>query len=208
MKAFASSATPNSDLAKLYIGEWALRASNIGAALSTFACALASANGAARVVFSLSRDARIPTRYSGVHPVHESPHKALTISMIIGLICGLAFIPFTDSPSNVYGWLGALATLAVIIAYGMTSLASIIFFWKEDAAKRHYFQVIPVVVGIFLLGFTFKAQILPIPPSPLNYWPYVVLVYMLFGGMILYSQRGLRIAKSAANDSLNDSENE
>ena len=208
MKAFASSATPNSDLAKMYIGDWALQASNIGAVLSTFACALASASGASRVIFSLARDARISTRYSAVHPVHESPHKALTISMILGLISALLFYPFTDSPSNVYGWMGALATLGVIIAYGMTSVASVIFFWKEDIAKHHYFQAIPAIVGLLLLGYTFKAQIVPVPGAPLNYWPYVVLVYMLIGVGILVSQRELKISKTAAYDSLTDSSKE
>ena len=207
LKAFSSSATPNSDLAKLYIGDWAVQASNLGAALSTFACALASASGAARVVFSLARDARIPTRFSAVHPVHESPHKALAVSMVLGLLSGLAFFPFTDSPSNVYGWMGALATLAVIIAYGMTSIAAVIFFWKEDVAKHHYFQAIPSIIGLYLLVYTFKAQILPVPPAPLNYWPYVILVYMLVAVGILFVQRGKKISKAAAYDSLSDLSN-
>ncbi len=44
------------------------------------------------------------------------------------MVLGLAFFPFADKPSDVYGWMGALATLAVIIAYGMTSVAATIFF--------------------------------------------------------------------------------
>lgn len=195
---FAHSATPNTDLAKVFLGEWAAQATNIGAVLSTFACALASAVGASRVVFSLSRDARVSSKFSGVHPRYESPHQALNISMVIGLLGGLAFVPFTDSPSNVYGWMGALATLAVIIAYGMTSIAATLFFWKEDMAKRRYYHLIAPAVALFLLGYTFKAQILPIPPAPLRYWPYLILAFLLAGFGILHVQREKVVSRSAA----------
>ena len=195
--AYAASAAPNTDLAGTYLGSWAAQASNLGAALSTFACALASADGAARVVFSLARDGRLPQRISAIHPRHASPHVALNVSMVLGLLAGLAFFPFTDKPSDVYGWMGALATLAVVIAYGMTSLAATIYFWKQDLAQRRYLYFIPPLVGLPLLAYTFKAQILPLPPAPLRYWPYVIAAFLIVGFAILYAQRD-RVAPTGA----------
>lgn len=200
--AYSSSAAPNTDLAGGYLGNWAAQATNLGAALSTFACALASADGAARVVFSLARDGRLPERLSAVHPRHLSPHKALNVSMVLGLVGGLAFFPFTDKPSDVYGWMGALATLAVIIAYGMTSVAATIFFFKDDLARHRYLNFLPPVLAIPLLVYTFKAQLLPLPPAPLRYWPYAIAVFLIVGVVILYTQRGrstpTRVAYDAA----------
>ena len=161
VKAYGASAAPNTDLATSFVGNWFAMVLNAGAALSTFACALASADGAARVLFSLGRDGRIPSRLAAIHPKHHSPHWALGVSMVIGLLIAAAFVPFTDSPSNVYGWTGALATLAVIIAYGMTSVAAAIYFWKEDLAKRQYYQFVPLLVAVPLLAYTFYSQILP-----------------------------------------------
>ena len=198
--AFAKSATPNTDLAKQFLGEWAAQATNLGAALATFACALASASGASRVVFSLARDERVSKKISGVHPRHASPHQALNACMAIGILGGLAFVPFTDSPSNVYGWMGALATLAVIIAYGMTSVASTVFFWKEDISKKRYYHFIAPVVALLLLAYTFKAQIYPIPPAPLRYWPYLILAFLIIGFGILYTQRGRVISRNVSYD--------
>ncbi len=198
--AYSSSAAPNTDLAGSYLGNWAAQATNLGAALSTFACALASADGAARVVFSLARDGRIPSQLSDVHPRHLSPHKALNVSMVLGLLGGLAFFPFTDKPSDVYGWMGALATLAVIIAYGMTSIAATIFFFRDDLARHRYLNFVPPVLALPLLAYTFKAQLLPLPPAPLRYWPYAIAAFLLFGAAILYLQRGRSTSTEVAYD--------
>jgi amino acid transporter len=196
--AYGSSAAPNTDLATSFVGNWFAMVLNAGAAISTFACALASADGAARVLFSLGRDGRLPTKLGAIHPKHHSPHWALGVSMVLGLLVAGAFVPFTDSPSNVYGWTGALATLAVIIAYGMTSVAAAIYFWKEDIAKRQYYQFVPLLVAVPLLAFTFYSQILPVPPAPLRYWPYVMLVFLGVGAGILWVQRNRVIKRDAA----------
>lgn len=200
VKAYGASAAPNTDLATSFVGSWFAMVLNAGAALSTFACALASADGAARVLFSLGRDGRIPSKLAAIHPQHHSPHWALGVSMVIGLLVAAVFVPFTDSPSNVYGWTGALATVAVIIAYGMTSVAAAMYFWKEDIAKRHYHQFIPLVVAVPLLAYTFYSQIFPVPPAPLRYWPYVMLVFLGIGVGILYVQRKQVVTRDAAWD--------
>ena len=196
--AYGSSAAPNTDLANNFIGSWFAMVLNAGAAISTFACALASADGAARVLFSLGRDERLPSRLAAVHPVHHSPYWALGVAMVIGLLIAAAFAPFTNSPSDVYGWSGALATLAVIIAYGMTSIAAVIYFWKEDIAKRRYYQFVPIVVAVPLLAYTFYSQIIPVPPAPLRYWPYVMLVFLAVGFGILMAQRNRTVKRDAA----------
>ena len=198
VKAYGSSAAPNTDLAQIFIGNWFGMVLNAGAAISTFACALASADGAARVLFSLGRDQRLPLRLAAIHPKHHSPYWALGVSMVIGLLIAAAFVPFTNSPSNVYGWTGALATLAVIIAYGMTSIAAVIYFWKEDLAKRQYYQFLPIVVAVPLLAYTFYSQILPVPPAPLRYWPYVMLAFLAVGFGILVVQRNRVVKRDAA----------
>jgi amino acid transporter len=200
-KAYGASAAPNTDLATKFVGTGFAMALNLGAALSTFACALASADGAARVLFSLGRDRRLPEALSRIHPKHRSPHAALGVAMVIGLAIAVAFAPFTDSPSNVYGWSGALATLAVIIAYGMTSVGSIIYFWHHDITHRAFYNWIPLLVAAPLLGWTFYSQIIPVPPAPLRYWPYVMLAFLLVGFGILYVQRGKVVPRDAAWES-------
>lgn len=188
-KAYAASAAPNTDLAIRFVSSGFATALNVGAALSTFACALASADGAARVIFSLSRDKRLPDRLAAVHPKHRSPHIALAVAMIVGMAISEAFARYTSSPSDVYGWTGALATLAVIIAYGMTSIAATIYFWRQDIQRRAYYNFLPLLVAVPLLGYTFYSQIIPVPPAPLVWWPYVMIGYLIAGAAILVFQR-------------------
>ncbi len=194
--AYASSAAPNTDLGRMYVGHIFEVMLDLGAAMSTFACTLASANGASRVLFSLGRDGRLPSVLSRVHEKHNSPYVAVAASMIIGLAAALAFVGHTSSPSDIYGWLGALATLAVIIAYGMTSIASLIYFWHEDLARKAIYNVLPVIVAVALLSYTFYSQLIPVPPSPLKYWPYVMAAYLLAGVGILIVQRNKEISRT------------
>lgn len=194
-KAYAASPAPNTDLGRVYVGHAFALLLDLGAAMSTFACTLASANGAARVLYSLGRDGRLPEVLNRVHERHNSPYVAVSASMIIGLASALAFIGHTNSPSDIYGWLGALATLAVIVAYGMTSIASLIYFWREDFARKAIYNVVPVIVAVALLTYTFYSQIFPVPPAPLKYWPYVMVVYLLVGAGILVAQRNRSISR-------------
>jgi amino acid transporter len=197
-QAYATAAAPNTELADRFVSSGFATALNLGAALSTFACALASADGAARVVFSLTRDGRLPSLLGAVHPRHHSPYKALAVSMILGMAIAEAFAGYTSSPSDVYGWTGALATLAVIIAYGMTSLGSAIYFWRSDIQRRAYFHFVPLLVALPLLGYTFYSQVIPVPPAPLKWWPYVMVAYLAAGAAILVKQRGRSVAREPA----------
>jgi amino acid transporter len=196
--AYAASAAPNTDLAIRFVSSGFATALNVGAALSTFACALASADGAARVIFSLSRDKRLPDRLAAVHPKHHSPYIALGVAMVVGMAISEAFAGYTSSPSNVYGWTGALATLAVIIAYGMTSIGSTIYFWRQDVRRRAYYNFLPLLVAVPLLGYTFYSQIIPVPPAPLVWWPYVMIGYLLAGAAILAYQRRREVSREPA----------
>jgi amino acid transporter len=196
--AYATAAAPNTELAVRFVSSGFATALNVGAALSTFACALASADGAARVIFSLSRDKRLPDRLAAVHPKHHSPHIALAVAMVVGMAISLAFAGYTSSPANVYGWTGALATLAVIIAYGMTSIGATIYFWRQDIQRRRYYNFLPLLVAVPLLGYTFYSQIIPVPPAPLVWWPYIMIGYLIAGGAILVFQRRSAVSREPA----------
>jgi amino acid transporter len=196
--AYGKSAAPNTDLGIKYIGAGFADILNFAAALSTFACALASADGAARVLFSLGRDGRLPSRLASIHPKHGSPHVAVGVSMVFGLAISLAFYPFGVGPSDVYGFTGALATLAVIIAYGMTSIAAALYFWDADIAGGRYHQLIPPIIAVPVLGYAFYSQIIPVPGPPLDFWPYLILAYVLIGVGILFLQRDKPIARDPA----------
>ena len=55
-----------------------------------------------------------------------------------------------------------------------------------------------MLTAVPLLAFTFYSQILPVPPAPLRYWPYVMLVFLGVGAGILWVQRNRVIKRDAA----------
>jgi amino acid transporter len=176
---FANSAAPMNNLSSRYIGSWMATVLNGGATISTFACALASLNGASHIVFALSRDRFLPPELSSVHHKTQSPRGAVTFSAIIGGILLLIAIPTIQSASGTYGTLSALATFGVIVAYVMVNIASLAKFTKNDirSGKLHY--VVAPVIGILLLAYTFYANIYPVPKPPISYFPYVLVVYLV-----------------------------
>jgi amino acid transporter len=176
---FASSAAPMNDLSSHYIGSWMATVLNGGAVISTFACALASLNGASHMVFALSRDNFLPEKLSSVHPKTQSPRSAVTFAAIVGGILLLISIPTIQSPSAVYGVLSALATFGVIVAYIMVNIASLAKFAKDDVQKGKLHYLIAPVIGIILLAYTFYANIYPVPAAPIRYFPYVLVTYLL-----------------------------
>jgi amino acid transporter len=152
---------------------------NGGAVISTFACALASLNGASHMVFALSRDRFLPPELSTVHEKTQSPRGAVTFSAIVGGILLLVSIPTIQSAAGVYGTLSALATFGVIVAYGMVNIASLAKFTKDDVRSGKLYYVAAPIIGILLLVYTFYANIYPVPQPPISYFPYVLVVYLL-----------------------------
>jgi amino acid transporter len=203
---FANSAAPMNDLSSRYIGSWMATVLNGGAVISTFACALASLNGASHMVFALSRDGFLPSGLSSVHQKTQSPRAAVTFSAIVGGILLMISIPAIKSAAGVYGILSALATFGVIVAYAMVNVASLVRFTKDDVKRGKLHYLAAPVIGIFLLAYTFYANIYPVPQPPISYFPYVLVVYLLLGTAYSVSlrnkstQRSAVIQGSAANE--------
>ncbi|HEY4384143.1 MAG TPA: APC family permease [Ktedonobacteraceae bacterium] len=198
---FAHSAAPMNDLSSRYIGSWMATVLNGGAVISTFACALASLNGTSHMVFALSRDRFLPAELSRVHQKTQSPRAAVTFSAIVGGILLLIAIPTIQSPSGVYGDLSALATFGVIVAYGMVNIASLAKFTKDDVKQGKIYYLAAPVIGLLLLAYTFYANIYPVPLPPINYFPYVLVVYLLLGTTYSISLRNRLMRRSTVSES-------
>jgi amino acid transporter len=197
---FAHSAAPMNDLSSRYIGSWMATVLNGGAVISTFACALASLNGASHMVFALSRDRFLPSELSSVHHKTQSPRAAVTFSAIVGGILLIISVFTIQSASNVYGILSALATFGVIVAYIMVNVASLAKFTKNDVRRGKLHSVVAPVIGIVLLAYTFYANVYPVPQPPISYFPYVLVVYLLLGTAYSVFLRKKLILRSARED--------
>jgi amino acid transporter len=185
IKAFAAAATPVNDLTSRYLGEPFNVAIKFGALISNFAMAVGSASAASRLLLALARDGFLPRPMASINSF-GSPKLATHVVMSINM--GLAVVlPFiVASASDLYGYLGTIATLTVLVAYGMMNLATLTHFARQDLQTGKAYRLAPSVIGLLLSAYVLFANLYPVPAAPFNVFPYVAAAYMLIGGTIMF----------------------
>jgi amino acid transporter len=188
IQALASATTPLSDLTSRYLGQPATMIVNIGCAVSAFAMAVGSAAAASRLVLALARDGFLtptvtPLNRFGSPGIASRFVMALNFALLIALI--LSGCGFYD----VFAYTSTIATLTAVIAYGMMAAATFTRFVQQDLQnKKLYLSVIPVI-GLALMAYTMFVNVYPMPAYPFNILTYVVIAWMVVGGIIATNVR-------------------
>jgi amino acid transporter len=185
---FANAAAPFQDLAPQYGGGVMSGLIQFGALVSTFAMAVGSAAAAARLLVALARDGFLPSGLASVNK-YGSPRVAGNLIMVMNLVLLVSLAAWHDNASDLYGYTGTVATLTVLIAYGMMNIASLILFTTADLKAGRWYMPIPPVVGLLLAAYALFANIYPVPAFPFNYFPYIVIAYMAVGAAVLLASR-------------------
>jgi amino acid transporter len=181
---FAESSSPLSDLAQTYIGRAMAVAIAFGATISAFASALGTANAGSRILYALGRDGFGPKALGSTHARFASPYIAVAVVMTIDFVVNLALI--TQDPGNIFGWLGTIGVLSLLLVYLVTQVAAMSLFKRIGRWRGPRF-VIPVA-AIVLLAYTLLANVYPVPAFPFNLFPYVVLAWLLVGAIVMLTR--------------------
>jgi amino acid transporter len=123
-----------------------------------------------------------------VHPTRRSPYVAASVqagfSVILGLIFG--YLVFGD-PATTYGYFGGLGTLAVLFVYIFINVSVFLYFLRKErenfSVVRH--ALIPLVATAAVL-LPIRGLLYPVPDPPYNLWPYLLLVWVVIGLVILF----------------------
>jgi len=172
-----NSATPLSDLTASVAG-WATIPVFLGAAISAFACALASLNAFSRMLFSLGRYQFVHRSMGFVHDGHKTPHRALALGAVF--IFGVTAFWAGQDETAMVGYYGTLATFGFVFVYMLCSLAAPVLLRREGVAKIG--DYIFGGLGALLMLAVLVGSIFPVPDYPNNLWPYCFIAYMLVGG--------------------------
>lgn len=192
--AFAGSTSPLVDLAKTYLGNTMAVAISLGATVSAFASALGTGLAASRLLFALGRDGFGPAALGKVHPTHASPYVAVATVMSLAIVFDIILVEQTGAA--VFAYAGTVGVLSLLLVYLATQVGAIKLF-RSVGRWRGAQPLIPLI-AIGLLGYALYANVYPIPPSPYNYFPYGVLVWVLAGIVIVVASPKLviRIGKA------------
>ena len=148
-----------------------------GAAISSFACALASLNAFSRMLYSLSRYRFLHHSMGRVHLRHQTPHLALGCGATLNFLLCAAFS--RNAELDTFGWYGTLASYGFIIVYLLCSISAPVYLRKTGELTAS--TVAYGAVGAILMLLALLGSLYPIPAYPLNLLPYVFVIYMSVG---------------------------
>jgi amino acid transporter len=185
MDAFASDANPYYALGhKLWGAAWWLVV--LAITNSAVGAGLACTNAASRVMYTMGRTGTLPGAFGRIHPKHQTPAFAIGVLQICGLVPVL-LVGVLLKPSDIFGFLGTIATLAAILLYAMANLALTAYIRRELPEQfsilRH--AVVPWM-GTFALVPVFFVTVYPVPDWPINITPYLFAVLLLVGIAYMY----------------------
>ena len=202
---FASSSAPLSDLAKSYVGTAMALVIDLGAMVSAFASGVGLFTASSRMLFALGRDGFGPPALGRVHPRFGSPYVALATVLVPGIVLSVILFVGGLSAAAVFGDLGVLGVLALLVVYGATQIAAMRLFSRERLWRPWQF-VIPLV-ALVMLGYTLYANVYPVPAAPVRYFPYIVAAWIVLGVVIAVALPGLsaKVGRSFAEEGVPES---
>ena len=152
---------------------------------STLAVGIACTNAATRVMYTMSQAGTLPSALGKIHPVHKTPYIAVHVEQIFQIVSfGLVGIIFGES--QIFGFLGTITTLAVIVLYIMANIALTAYVRREHPEDFNILRhVIVPLVGTVLLIPVLYVTVYPVPAYPINLTPYVFIALMVIGFVVM-----------------------
>jgi amino acid transporter len=184
VKAFAASSGPLSQLATSYVGRAMAAAIAAGATVSGFAAALGAVTGTARLLYTFGRDRLLPPRLGRTTQSTASPLIAVVTVIVLAAVIDIVLYSMGMSAVSVFGDLGAMGVLALLIVYLATQVGAIRLFSRNRQWRPVQFLV-PGIAAV-LLGYALYGNLYPVPALPAAVFPYIVLAWILIGVVMSY----------------------
>jgi amino acid transporter len=189
MAAFASNANPYYALGHSLwgVGWWFIFIAIVNSAIG---CGLACTNAASRVAYTMGQAGTLPPRFGKIHPVHRTPTFSIAVQQIIGIVA-ILLVGTLLAPDTIFGFLGTITTLAVIILYIMANIALTAYIRREHGGDySHWRHLVLPGIGTLALLPVLWITVYPVPSWPYNITPYIFLAALLVGaGYMLWLER-------------------
>jgi amino acid transporter len=190
-----ANASPLDYIARRYLAGWVGRLTEVGAMLSAFIVCVGCATASTRTVYAMGREGVLPRFFGHTHPRFKTPVNATvavaSAAVVMALISWFGFndgIGAGPALLTYYFW-ATLGTLVVIVVYIMLCLGGITFFRKTAARWNPVSHLLVPLAGAVLFGAALYGSIHPAPPAPLSYTPYVTLVWLALGIVVVLALR-------------------
>jgi amino acid transporter len=151
-----------------------------GAMASFFALALSCMNAGSRVMLAMGRHGIFHSSTSKTHAKHETPHMALLIMAAIMFVVVVACrVIFKLEVLDEFNDAGTMGAFGFVGAYTLVTLAAPFYLKKCGELKTK--DIVWCVAALALLMIPAIGSVYPVPPAPVNYFPYIFLAYLGVG---------------------------
>jgi amino acid transporter len=155
----------------------------LGAMISFFSLSLSCLNAGARILYPMAEHQVFPHQLGRAHPKNGTPHVALTVYVVIMLAIPVVLELFTN-PVTTFGDAGTLAAFGFLLAYFLITIAAPVYLHRRGQLRARH-VVIAVIACLCLLVPT-EGSFYPVPPFPVNIFPYLFAAYIAAGGSWLF----------------------
>jgi amino acid transporter len=187
MAAFAQDAAPFDAIARRFMGNGVALLIDFASIIAGYAGIVAMTNGAARIIYAISREGLFPAWWGRIHPVYRTPTNAIVGLNGISLLAGLG-LGHLWTPIQAIGFFGTLITLAGLLIYGLVSLSCFRYFKVKCPDRWHWLKhgILPGC-SVLAIGIILSATLYPIQSAPNCFAPAVILIWLLLGvGMLRF----------------------
>jgi amino acid transporter len=186
IKHLTADPAPFTTLAKTY-APWLQVLVGLAGISSIFAVTMNTNNSVVRIVFAMGREGLLPQRLGHVHPTRHTPTVAIWFVAIFATVLTFG-VGLIAGPFNTYVYLGSILTLAIIPVYVLTAIACMRHFAGPGRARRSILRhVVLPVLGIAVLAIPLVGQLYPVPAAPLNFFPYLVLLFIVVMAVVAFT---------------------
>lgn len=186
--AFAGASSTLTDMSSTYIGPWFAVLISVIAFLVALASLISSLAAAARLLFALGRDGFGPAVLGHVNR-RGVPANALYVVLAVTLLLVLGLFAFGQGAIEVYYWYATIATLCMVVAYGMTSVGAIRYAFRPESRVARWESVVPAL-GLVYLSYVFLVQLIG-QEAPYTYFPFIAGAWCLIGLVVVLAAPGL-----------------
>jgi amino acid transporter len=152
---------------------------DIGAFVSMFACVLACTTASARVLLRMAHSGLMPDLFGRTHKKFGTPGAGVVLTGVVMFVATAALAVNGVNGTDMYGWLGSVSVFGFLTAYALVAV-SLPFARKALGQRSHTITAVSwITVLVMVAGAV--GSVLPVPPAPAVWFPYIYLTYMALG---------------------------
>ncbi len=155
----------------------------LGAMVSFFSLTLSCLNAGSRIIYPMAHHTIFPKHLGRAHQENQTPHVAITAYILVIVAIPVVLEIFTN-PLTTFGDAGTLAAFGFLTAYFLISIAAPAYLKKQRELRAHHVAI--AAMACVLLMVPLIGSFYPVPPFPVDVFPYIFLGYMLVGSGWLF----------------------